>query len=320
MNQLVSIIVPVYNVQYYLQNCIESILCQTYKNLEILLIDDGSTDCSGSICERYANIDARIKVIHKKNGGLSDARNVGIDVSTGRYIMFVDSDDYMPRNAVEYLYDNINKYNADISVGKLKTTKLLDEKPCNIGGMVSKLSKKESICELLYARIYSVSAPGKLYRADLFENIRFPVGRFYEDMFTTYKVFNKSNCIIYGNQIVYYYYHRNGSIMTCEFSERKLDLVEALDDIKKSIPLYDYGAKGAYASQTVESMYHLLNLHPNRKVIHDYCLWERIKIYRKEVIRDKRASKRIRAYALLSYCGLNMSVGILNWYYHLKWR
>ena len=118
MEELISVVVPVYNVEKYIDKCINSIINQTYKNLEIILVDDGSPDNCGNICDEYAKKDNRIIVIHKENGGLSDARNTGIEVSKGKYITFIDSDDYISDNYVSFLYNLIIEYKADISIGK----------------------------------------------------------------------------------------------------------------------------------------------------------------------------------------------------------
>ena len=320
MKELITVVVPIYNVEVYLKNCLESILSQTYANLEIILVDDGSTDNCGRMVDEYSKIDNRIIVVHKKNGGLSDARNIGIDCATGQYIMFVDSDDYISNDCVEYLYESIKKNNAEIAVGRLKTTAELDERSNSSEKYNLVLDKHEGINELLYANKYSVAAPGKLYLTSLFKGIRFPVGKLHEDVFTTYKVFFKANCIFYGDKIIYYYYHRPGSIMLSKFTKRRLHIIEALEEIEKEIPIKQYGCEKGFASQNVEDMYMLLALKPGKKIIDEYQIWQRVKKYRKIVLYDNNASKRVRGYALISYLGCSISTWLYRMYQRYKWK
>ena len=320
MNDLISIIVPIYNVEEYLDKCIESIIAQSYSKLEIILIDDGSTDKSGIIAEKYSLFDHRIVVIHKKNGGLSDARNVGIDIAKGKYLMFVDSDDYISIDCVEYLYTSLTRTQSSISVGKLKKTKNRDELYTGIETEKMIFDKYEAINQLFYANKYSVAAPGKLYLAELFDGIRFPIGKLHEDVFTTYKVFLKSDRIYYGNKIVYFYYHRPGSIMVSHFSTKRLHIIDALNQIENDIPLEEYGCIKGFASQNVEDMFMLLALKPGKEIITKYGIWKRIKKYRLTVLFDHNSSKRVRGYALLSYLGRNVSTLIYNKYQDIKWN
>lgn len=227
MEELISIVVPVYNVEPYLRKCIESIIQQTYKNIEILLIDDGSKDNSGKICDDFAKEDARIKVIHKKNGGLSDARNVGIDNAKGEYITFIDSDDYISSGYIKYLYNLLVAYNADISICEFEyiteSGKRLNHVQDN--NNISLFDKRNALYELLDSKLFSNSAWAKLYKTSLFDNIRYPVGKLYEDVDTTYRVFMRSNKIVFGAQIHYYYLYRIGAISKQKFTEQRMDAI-----------------------------------------------------------------------------------------------
>ncbi len=213
-NPLISVVVPVYKVEQYLAKCIDSIRNQTYQNLEIILVDDGSPDSCPKICDDYAKTDSRIKVIHKQNGGLSDARNKGIERATGDYIGFVDSDDYIDEGMYEYLYNLIKENDADIStcghfiIENEKKTEFCSQETMildNIGAL--KLLADEVIVKS--------HAWNKLYRIKLFvENeIRFPVGRTIEDVATIYKTFYYSKTIAVGNKSYYNYLVRDSSIM-----------------------------------------------------------------------------------------------------------
>ena len=320
MNDLISIIVPIYNVEEYLTNCVKSIRNQSYKKLEILLIDDGSTDGCGSLIDSFREEDNRIVVIHKENGGLSDARNVGLDNATGTYVMFVDSDDYIPEDCVEYLYSKLKTNAVEISVGRLKVTALKDDNEEGTEKHHEVFAKKESINQLLYANKYSVAAPGKLYLKSLFDDIRFPVGKLHEDVFTTYKVFLKAERVYYGDKLVYYYYHRPGSIMQSEFTIKRLHIIEALQQIERDVPIKAYGCLNGFASQNIEDMYMLLALNPGEEIINKYGIWKRIKKYRYIVLFDSKCSKRVRCFALISYLGQYISTKIYLLYTRIKWR
>ncbi|MDD6812335.1 MAG: glycosyltransferase family 2 protein [Lachnospiraceae bacterium] len=162
---LISIIIPVYNVEKYLTRCLESVVAQTYSNLEIILVDDGSTDNSGKVCDKYQEIDSRIKVVHKKNGGVSDARNEGIDEACGEYIAFVDSDDWVTRNYIENMYAILVKNSCDIAICDVKRTSKGDLKKST--EKLKTYFKDEAIKQLLYQKI-STSACGKLYKVENF--------------------------------------------------------------------------------------------------------------------------------------------------------
>lgn len=227
----ISVIVPVYNVEKYVHRCIDSIINQTYKDIEIILVDDGSTDKSGEICDDYAKLDTRIKVIHKKNGGLSDARNIGIENSTGEYISFVDSDDYIHYDMIKCLYINIKEYKANISICGYEKTYCDNMK--NIGAVELKdiqcLNNVEAIHLLFDENLDSnfVVAWGKLYQRKLFKDIIYPINKIHEDEFTTYKLLYTSKKIVYDSTQLYYYYQRNDSIMNREFNEKRLDVFDA---------------------------------------------------------------------------------------------
>lgn len=318
--ELITVVVPVYNVETYIQHCAESISNQTYTNLEIYLVDDGSSDLSGTICDELAMKDKRFKVIHKANGGLSDARNVALDQAKGKYITFVDSDDYMPYDAIEYMYELIKRYNADISIGNMYLTSKVDDKIENQETQHIVLNNKEAVTEMLYGSYYTASASGKLYKTSLFQNIRYPFGKLNEDLFTTYKVLDKSTKTVCTDKIVYYYFHRSGSIMNSSFNERRLDVLLALDQIETDINLKDYGAETAYAGLTLSTTVALLALKPEKQLVDNYRIWDRVKENRGAVFKDKRCNKTIKAYALLSFGGVKVLTQIYNLYYKLKWR
>lgn len=230
---LVSIIIPVYNVENYINRCVRSVINQTYRNIEIILIDDGSPDNSGEICDEFANKDNRILVIHKQNGGLSDARNHGIRKASGKYITFIDSDDWVSFKYIETLVYNIENYNAEISIcGYISTANenYIFEEDKKIGN-ITVLNSKQAI-EKQYDKdkVNYIVSWGKLYNINLFDNIEFPYGKIHEDEFTTYRLYSMANRIVATASKYYAYYQRNDSIMGSGFNVKaRLDLIEALD-------------------------------------------------------------------------------------------
>lgn len=215
MNAKISVIVPVYNVEKYLKNSIDSILNQTYENFEIILVDDGSTDCCPEICDCYAKKNDNIRVLHKINGGLSDARNAGLKVAKGDYVTFIDSDDYVHPFYLEVLMHALVLTNADIAVVGIKCVydvKNMDSiKISDIP--IIKYPAKAALCKILYQQFHDVSANGILLSRNLANKYFFPLGKKFEDLFTTYKYYLASNTVAFIFQPLYYYFQRNDSIM-----------------------------------------------------------------------------------------------------------
>ncbi|MBU3179825.1 glycosyltransferase [Clostridium psychrophilum] len=242
-NPLISIIVPIYKVEAYIKNCLDSILSQTYKNLEVILVDDGSPDNCGNVCEEYSRKDKRVKVIHKKNGGLSSARNAGLDIAIGEYIGFIDSDDWIENDMYESLYNALIKYNADISVcGRYivqgsRITTISDSEKALI------FTRREALSELVLDEYSGMKnfAWDKLYKKELFEDIRYPEGKYFEDIFTTYKLFSKSEKIVDIKSPKYYYLLRGDSICGSNTARKRYDYYDAnircLEYIKSLEPL-----------------------------------------------------------------------------------
>lgn len=224
--KLVSVIVAVYNIEKYLPRCIESIMAQTYSKLEIILVDDGSTDTSGSICDDYAGKDNRIVVIHKKNGGLSDARNAGLERASGDYIGFVDGDDWIEKEMYEAMYEACEKEKAQVAVCRYKQITKSGIIDASAGNSVS-LSKAEAlevyICGddryLIYNSVWS-----KLFESRLIWGMRFPVGKNSEDIMFTTKAFCKMERLAYLDKAYYnYVLDREGSIMNEKAGERRMN-------------------------------------------------------------------------------------------------
>lgn len=231
----ISVIVPVYKVEKFISKCIESILNQTFRDFELILVDDGSPDNSGVICDEYAKKDSRIKVIHKKNGGLADARNVGLEASTGSFIGFVDSDDYIAEDMYEKLYTSCIMKNAEISVcGRYNVYENHATETFSLN-QNQVWNSKEAISNLLVWNYIDSSACDKLFRRDLFSTLRFPIGKYNEDVFIMVKLFDRAERIVHIGESKYYYFHRNDSITTELFSEKKLDLLDASGEVYRFV-------------------------------------------------------------------------------------
>lgn len=222
---LVSVIVPIYKVEEYLEECLISITEQTYHNLDIILVDDGSPDRCPEICNLWADRDERCRVIHKENGGLSDARNAGLDTAKGDYICFVDSDDWIRSDMIEIMLKAAVCNNADIcacGIMDVYSTRRVERKTLFFKG-----GPEEILARLYNETQYPVSAWNKLYKRKCWESLRFPKGRICEDAFTTYLLIDQADCIIQIPEVLYYYRIRDNSIMTSPFSEKKMDEEEA---------------------------------------------------------------------------------------------
>lgn len=228
MKPLISIIVPVYNVEKYVEQCLDSLIKQTLFNIEIIVVDDGSTDNSASICQRIAESDSRIRFFRKKNGGLSDARNFGMKYVSSDFVGFIDSDDYVDPNFYEILYNAVRDYNVQIAVAQIK-------KIDNQGNLIFKsgyycnglLSTEDALKSMLSAKGISNSVCNKLFDFKLFDGMEFPIGKLYEDEYVTYKIIDNCKNIYFTSEISYYYRFNQSSITNKPFTEKEMDRIEA---------------------------------------------------------------------------------------------
>ncbi|SDB46678.1 Glycosyltransferase involved in cell wall bisynthesis [Pseudobutyrivibrio sp. YE44] len=228
-DEIVSVVVPVYNVEKQLERCVDSIVNQTYKNLEIILVDDGSTDSSGKMCDELAKNDSRIKVAHQKNKGLSGARNTGIDMSSGGYIFFVDSDDYVDVRTIEILMNQAEKHNAQIAACGFAYVFDGDKPEIPFTSDVYGVwSGRESLVQMMRTNNICTVAWNKLYKAQLWEGVRYPEGKYHEDEATTYKLLYKAKIVSYIPDCLYKYYQRENSIMNAGLSGRYKDYIWAV--------------------------------------------------------------------------------------------
>lgn len=212
MQDKISVIIPIYNVENYLRRCVDSVLNQTYKNIEIILVDDGSSDNSGKICNGYEKKDKRIKVVHKKNGGLSEARNHGLKIATGHYIGFVDADDFIETDMYEILLNKLLTHDADIVECRYKVIGGKKNNFAYDSEIVHIFNTKSALKELILSRRLKTTVCNKLYKKEIIENIIFPLNKFNEDVSWTYKVFANSEKIISIDISKYNYFNRQDSI------------------------------------------------------------------------------------------------------------
>lgn len=230
---LLSVIVPVYNVEAFLARCVDSILNQTYRHLEVILVDDGSRDSSGAICDDYGRKDSRVRVVHKENGGLSSARNVGLDVCRGEYIVFVDSDDWIEPDAYEKMLETARKYDVKLVCGgRYDVDAETGEKivglcpPCT-----EQISSEELVSRIFTWNQCDSSACDKLFHRCLLENWRFPVGRIVEDVPVMYRIILGTDRVAMYGHPIYNYFHRHGSITTASVSDKTFHFLEHTEDI-----------------------------------------------------------------------------------------
>lgn len=227
MDSLISVIVPIYNVEKYLDRCVDSIINQTYKNLEIILVDDGSPDNCPQICDDYAKKDSRIKVVHKENGGLSDARNVGMEVATGEYVSFIDSDDYVSLDFYETLFQTMIDNDSDIvecSVVKFYEDNNFDEYSDDL--KVTNYDTLYGLEGLINENPFKQHVWNKLYKSSVALDIPYAVGKLNEDEFWTYQIFGKAKKVTRINKTMYHYFQRGSSIMGNGYNIRRLDALE----------------------------------------------------------------------------------------------
>ncbi len=262
--ELVTIIVPIYKVEKYLPKCIESLIHQTYENLEIILVNDGSPDNCGEICDKYSKKDNRIQVIHKQNGGLSDARNKAIKIAKGDYILLADSDDWIPLDAVENMYSLAKEKECDIVVGQANIVYELKEKKeiKENEAYIKEYSNKEALEVMLYNSEITNMACNKLYKRQLFNGIEYPVGKLYEDLATTYKLIAKSKKVVVTSKKTYnYLIDRNDSIMNTKFNINRMQALQFTEKILQFVrENYPDIEKAAISRLYMECIFILLKL------------------------------------------------------------
>ncbi len=299
MKDKLSVIVPIYNVEKYLKKCVDSLINQTYHNLEIILVDDGSTDSSGKIADEYKEIDGRIKVIHKTNGGLADARNKGLDVATGKYVAFVDSDDWIDFNTYEYSIDMMEKNNSDMFV--FRAINCYNGQSCEV--------KNTNNCEIIknkdifdYWGIIGRGVCDKVFIREYWNDIRFPFGKTSEDIFVIYKLMAKAKVTILSSNIYYYYRQRLGSISKNRIV--RMDSYEAYVNAREFIKNNYSNSYNKFMKNYVTNCMGLYNsiilYDKNNKFKKD--MFEEIKINKDYILKNNVSlMKKVQLYILLHF-------------------
>lgn len=308
MNQTISIIIPVYKVEAYLPKCIDSILSQTYTDLEIILVDDGSPDSCGHICDEYAAKDSRIQVIHKKNEGVARARNDGIARSTGAYISFIDSDDWIAKDAYENLYKGLHEYQADCAVGKCITVteknKTLTPQPAKELPVFCE-SREDAMKRVL---LQGSAIWNRLFRREIFDTLRFPADRINDDEVVALHAYEKCSRIVFLNKDSYYYRIRPNSITTSGFSRKNMDYVynsrENMEFVSDCAPALFPCAQSKYI-KTLLYCYHNIRKSDNKEEFNDLKkkLQADIKMVRSDALSNSYVPLPYKLLALLYSAG-----------------
>lgn len=307
---LISVIIPVYKVEEFLDQCLESVVNQTYSNLEILLVDDGSPDHCPAMCDRWAEKDSRIRVIHKENGGLSDARNTATLQAKGEYIAFVDSDDAVHRKYIEWMYAGIKEADADVAVCNPVGFRNSLPQDAEEVGSTAVYPGLDALEVMLYQRQFDTSAHSKLFSAAIAREFLYPKGRLYEDLFTTYKMMFASRRVVYLNNGLYYYRDNPQGIMNQKFTERMFDEIDAVDQLLTFVEVNCPQVRAAALSRKFSSYSQVLRWTKNAPDTPEIrekqkIIWEFLTKYRWKMMADRKARRKNRLGAMLSLIGMN---------------
>lgn len=295
MKPVISVIIPVYNVKDFVGKCLDSVVRQKYKNLDIVIVDDGSTDGSGEICNEFAVVDKRARVFHRKNGGLSDARNFGIKKAKGEIIAFIDGDDFVSEDFVGATYEEMTKSSVDVVVGGYNLVKPKKEVVSGEEATVKLLTGQENI---------DIVAWNKLYRKSLFvdNDIWFPKGKKHEDTLTTYKVLSKARKVAYLDEALYCYVERGNSIMKTEKLEERLEMREMA--AKEAVEYFkdDKDLKQAAEVALLLAKYAYIDFAISGKIAKKYgeAAKKWIKEHKKDFAKNKYMTKKLKIYNLIS--------------------
>ncbi|MFA1820245.1 glycosyltransferase [Virgibacillus oceani] len=316
----ISIIVPVYNSSPYISKCIDSILAQTFRKFELILVNDGSADQSGHICEQYAQQDGRIKIVHKENGGVSSARNAGINIASGEFITFVDADDWIYKDMYSKLYNLCKETNSDISICSIYREingKVIDTKR---EALIKEMDNTEAMKQLFTGKYFRFAVWAKLYKKCCFKNIRYPEDRRLDDLPTTYKIFSNANKVVYTTYAGYIYLLRENSILTSPYNEKKLDIFLGWDEIiafmNKNYPNLSNEYISCFVYYSMDHVYSILNQVEDPVERDKYILYIQLYIrkYYKEILKTSRLSLKYKYLITL----LNYNVKLLYLNFKLK--
>lgn len=303
---LITIIVPIYNVAVYMDRCVDSLLHQDYSNLEIILVDDGSTDGSAQRCDEWAQRDPRIKVIHQANGGLSAARNAALNIMMGDYVTMLDGDDFVSTTFVSTLLNIINTTGASLAAAAWTlftdgTEPHIDTTP----GKVTTFTSAQAINNVFYQHTLTNSACCKLFKSSLFNNVRFPVGMLYEDLAVIYDLLSQATTVAHTSQSLYYYRQRTSGSITSSFSRRRTHVLNITEDLEQRIAAEAPQHLAAVRSRRLSACFNIMLLCPDDGTMDDVIdrCWAGIKALRWQCLTDPRVRTKNKIGALLSYLG-----------------
>lgn len=312
----ISIIVPVYNSSQYLEKCIESILNQTFKNFELILVNDGSTDHSGKICDAYATQDHRVRIIHKQNGGVSSARNAGLRLVKGEYICFVDGDDWIFEDMLLNLNQLSKRTKSDITVcshfREINGSVVYHNKE----NVILEMNNIEAMKQLFTGKYFRFAVWGKLYKASCFQNIQYPENRRLDDLPTTYKIFANANKVTFTSYPGYVYLLRENSIITSKYNEQKLDVFVSWDEIitymKEQYPQLATEYISCFVYYTLDHVFSIIDQVENPELRKKYLQYiqKYIRKYYKDIIINQCLS--IKYKYLISIINSNVGLFYIN--------
>ncbi len=321
-NLLVSVIVPVYNTEKYLEKCVNSILSQTYTNLEVILVDDGSKDASGSICDAFAEKDGRVKVIHKENGGQSSARNMALDVFAGDYVAFIDSDDYVKSDMIEQMMSYMLENDADLSVCGFATELAGKIFESELGEENKVVSNHQLMYDYVATKDIRHILCNKIHHRSFFDDIRFPEGMIHEDVYTVHRIIGQCKRAVYLKECLYTQYERVGSTTQATVSERDLSLLVADEELHRYY-LENYPdlaeitatKKGNDAANLMERIYRDFRYSKNKEL---FAKFKKVLSEEYEKHKDKLGTKALKAmekpflFRMESrYFGIRRKIGIV---------
>ncbi|MBQ7691519.1 MAG: glycosyltransferase family 2 protein [Muribaculaceae bacterium] len=310
----VSVIIPVYNVERYLPRCLESVIGQTYRELEIIVVDDGSTDGSGALCDQWAARDPRIRVIHKPNGGLSSARNAALDAMTGSCVFMLDSDDWLPADAIESLYLLLVRERADVAVGSWREVREDSSMPTatSTRSTVRRYTRDEALSAIFYQHRLTHSPCARLHRATLFDGLRYPVGMLYEDLAVAYPLYSRVATVVQSSRVCYNYLQRATSILGT-FKRERTHVLDILEALERQVACDEPALLPAVRSRRLSACFNILLLCPagdEWSDVRQRC-WRGITELRGGCLRDRHVRFKNRLGILASLLGQRtlMAVG-----------
>lgn len=317
MNPLVSVIIPVYNSETFLEMCLDSIANQTYKNVEVLVVDDGSTDESGRICDKYAEADKRFRIFHKENGGQASARNMALEVMNGEYVTFVDSDDVLASDYLDYMMNLLQSHSADIvhcdylRFWKNEELDGLKRKAADTNSeQLLEFTTEQALENFSYQR-YLIPGPfAKIFKSEMWNGLRFPEKIGYEDYAVMYKVYGNAQKVVYNRHFVYFYRVHGGSTQHNVFSEKKKDRITISTEFSKYVSeRYPEILKATYYRYCLACMQYLMEMPLDSKYSEEKKdTYLKLKQHRKDVISDKKAPTSMKLMLLSSFLGANALV------------